>query len=476
MKKHRSIVWFRNDLRLHDNEALIDALQQNNEVVCAYIFDERMFFSETSFGFKKTGAHRARFMLQSVLDLKKSLQRLDSDLYVRVGKPEEEIYKLAKQLKTSWVYCNRERTQEEVDVQNSLEQKLWSIGQELRYYRGKMLLYTADLPFPINQTPDIFTNFRKEVENFVPIRKPYDTPSEDFQRLTAKVDFGEVPTLKALGYEDKFLEDDRSAFPFSGGEKEALKRLHYYLWDTKALKVYKETRNGLLGVDYSSKFSPYLAHGCLSPKTIYHEVKKFEQAHGSNESTYWLIFELLWRDFFRFMAKKHGNKIFYFTGTRGKEIQQQGNNDKVIRKWIDGETGIPFVDANMRELKQTGFMSNRGRQNVASFFVKDLKQNWLIGAEYFESMLIDYDPCSNYGNWNYVAGVGSDPRQDRYFSIPTQSKRYDPDGKYMRTWIPELADMPTEFLHEPDRYASRMVPAGYPPIRNTYPKPIVKLK
>jgi deoxyribodipyrimidine photo-lyase len=476
MKKHRSIIWFRNDLRLHDNEALIDAIQQNSEVICAYIFDERLFFGETSFGFPKTGIYRAKFILDSVLDLKKSLQKLGSDLYVRIGKPEEEIYQLAKQMKTSWVYCNRERTKEEVDVQNNLEQKLWSIGQELRYYRGKMLLYTADLPFPINQTPDTFTTFRKEVENFVPIRKPYNAPTEIFEKITSKINFGELPSLDQLGYHDALIEDNRTAFPFKGGETEALKRLNYYLWETKSLKVYKETRNGLLGADYSSKFSPFLALGCLSPKFIYHEIKSFEQAHGSNDSTYWLIFELLWRDFFRFMGKKHGNKIFYFTGTRGKEIPQQGNHDKIIQKWIDGETGIPFIDANMRELKYTGFMSNRGRQNVASFFVKDLKQNWLIGAEYFESQLIDYDPCSNYGNWNYVAGVGSDPRQDRYFSIPTQSKRYDPDGKYMRTWLPEISEMPTEFLHEPDRYSSRMIPAGHQPIGNAYPKPIVRIK
>ena len=118
------------------------------------------------------------------------------------------------------------------------------------------------------------------------------------------------------------------------------------------------------------------------------------------------------------------------------------DRDKLFA-WVLGETGIPFIDANMKELRDTGFMSNRGRQNVASFLVKDLKVNWQMGAEYFESALIDYDPCSNYGNWNYVAGVGNDPRENRYFNILSQAKRYDPDGAFVRHWLPELAALPS---------------------------------
>lgn len=454
--KKRSIVWFRQDLRLHDNEALVDALSSNDEVVFAYIFDERVFKSDTKFGFRKTGPHRARFIIESVLDLKESLKKLGSDLYVRIGKPEVEIFKLAQHIKSNWVYCNRERTQEEVNVQNTLEKNLWSIGQELRFYRGKMLLYTADLPFPVTQTPDVFTQFRKEVENFVAVREPFDSPKEKLEPLSVRIDFGEVPELSEFNHEEED-QDPRSAIPFQGGESAALRRLKYYLWDSKLISNYKETRNGLIGSDYSSKFSPYLAVGCLSPKLIYSEVKKYESIYGANDSTYWLIFELLWRDFFRFMGKKHGNKIFQFTGTRGIKIEENREDQSLINKWTQGLTGIPFIDANMRELNKTGFMSNRGRQNVASFFVKDLKQNWIIGAEYFESLLIDYDPCSNYGNWNYVAGVGSDPRQDRYFNIISQANRYDPDGSFVRHWLPELEDVPNACIHEPTNYYSQFL-------------------
>jgi deoxyribodipyrimidine photo-lyase len=194
----------------------------------------------------------------------------------------------------------------------------------------------------------------------------------------------------------------------------------------------------MLGGDYSSKLSPWLSQGCISPKMVYHELKKYEKERGANESTYWLFFELLWRDFFRFMGKKYGNKIFQKGGTRGQIDPKWVEDLELLERWTAGKTGIPFIDANMLELKNTGFMSNRGRQNVASYLSKDLNLNWQMGAEYFESILIDYDVCSNWGNWNYIAGVGSDPREDRYFNIETQAKRYDPDGAFIKHWLSEL--------------------------------------
>jgi deoxyribodipyrimidine photo-lyase len=156
-----------------------------------------------------------------------------------------------------------------------------------------------------------------------------------------------------------------------------------------------------------------------------------------NESTYWLIFELIWRDYFRMITKKYGNRIFKAGGIKNKILQLRQDPD-IFKRWTEGQTGIPFIDANMRELKQTGFMSNRGRQNVASFLVKDLKIDWRMGASYFEYTLIDYDVHNNWGNWNYVAGVGNDPREDRYFNTQLQAQRYDPSGKYVKRWLPEL--------------------------------------
>lgn len=449
MKRQRVIVWFRQDLRLHDNESLIHAMKSGIEVIPVFIFDERVFKETTRYGFKKTDKFRAQFIIDSIHDLRQSLQKLGSNLIVRVGKPEDELFEIARKAKSSWVFCNRERTKEEIAVQDNLETKLWSIGQEVIFSRGKMLYYTQDLPFPITHCPDTFSSFRKEIERFVKIREPHPAPTDNFEPLTVNIEAGDIPVLQDFGHES-IKCDERAVLQFKGGETAALQRLQDYLWESEAISTYKETRNQMIGSNYSSKFSPWLAQGCLSPKMIYWEIQRFELERVKNDSTYWMFFELMWRDFFRFMGKKHGNKIFLKGGTKEEVNHELTDDHSLLQLWVEGRTGVPFIDANMRELASTGFMSNRGRQNVASFLVKDLKVNWQMGAEYFESLLIDYDPCSNWGNWNYIAGVGSDPRENRYFNILSQAKRYDPRGEYVRYWLPELAELPDDKIHRPD--------------------------
>jgi deoxyribodipyrimidine photo-lyase len=259
---------------------------------------------------------------------------------------------------------------------------------------------------------------------------------------------------------------------FQGGETAALTRLNQYFWQRDYLKSYKETRNGLLGADYSSKFSPWLALGCLSPRWIDAQVKAYETQRIRNESTYWLIFELLWRDFFRWIAAKHGKQIFHPSGLQGIPIPWQ-EDWLQFRLWQEGKTGFPLVDANMRELAATGFMSNRGRQNVASFLTKNLGINWQLGAEWFESQLIDYDVCSNWGNWNYTAGVGNDARGFRYFNITKQSRDYDPKGDYLRHWLPELASIPGDKIHEPWQWSAAEQKQWGIRLGVDYPRPVV---
>jgi len=243
--------------------------------------------------------------------------------------------------------------------------------------------------------------------------------------------------LKDLGL-NSIPTDSRAVLPFKGGETEAILRLKHYFFETKSISNYKETRNGMIGADYSSKFSAWLALGSLSPREIYFELKKYEAQFGSNDSTYWLVFELLWRDYFRFMMKKHHVKFFQQNGIQNKGITISKHNILALQSWIDGNTGVDFVDANMLELKLTGFMSNRGRQNVASYLCNDLKLDWRYGAAYFEQQLIDYDVCSNWGNWAYLAGVGNDPRGNRYFNIEKQAQDYDKDKEYRKLWLADF--------------------------------------
>ncbi|MBK8546595.1 MAG: DASH family cryptochrome [Saprospiraceae bacterium] len=428
--ENRAIVWFRNDLRIHDNEALTEAINKKVQIIPVYVFDERIFKGKTSYGFDKIQSFRTQFIIESVEDLRKNLRIRGADLLVRMGKPEEIIFELAKTLKTQWVYCNRERTYEEVMVQDKLEHKLWTIGQEIRYTRGKMLYYTSDLPFPITQTPESFTAFKKEVEKIIPVRKPVPVP--ETVPYMEMVDPGIIPDLDYFGKKN-IVKNHIENNNFCGGESAGLAQLNYYLNEKQLVKNYFETRNDLFGWEFSSKLSPWLAAGCLSPKKVFEELKKFEINNGENKSTYWLYFELLWRDFFRLMGKKHGNNIFKSGGIKNRKPSPFHKPENGL-DWVHANTGEEIIDACILQLKETGYSSNRARQLMASYLVNDLKGDWRMGAEFFESYLIDYDPCSNYGNWNYLAGIGNDSREERCFNPKIQAQKYDPDGKFVSYW------------------------------------------
>jgi deoxyribodipyrimidine photo-lyase len=443
MSEKTILVWFRNDLRIHDNEILVEAIRKADKVLPVYVFDP-FYFKTTRYDTLKTGNFRARFLIESVQNLRDTLRGLGAELVVRIGNPLHIIPQLAEEFQVAEVYHHREVAFEETNISTKVEAALWKIKLNLKHFIGHTFYHKEDLPFPIKDIPDVFTVFRKKVERDSDIRPCFETPT--VVPIPAIADAGLIPTIGQLGLTDP-VDDDRSVLHFTGGETEALKRMHHYFWETDSLKTYKVTRNGLLGACYSSKFSPWLSVGCLSTRQVYWEVKRYEQERGANDSTYWLIFELLWRDYFRFMFKKYGNQFFKAGGFKGQAPEVAPNQDELFEKWKAGQTGVPFIDANMRELNATGFMSNRGRQNVASFLVKDLKVNWTRGAAYFEEKLLDYSPASNWGNWAYVAGVGNDPRENRHFNIIKQATEYDPKGEYVKTWLPELALVPGKLVH-----------------------------
>lgn len=468
MNKKRILIWYRRDLRLHDHEPMYQALQQKAQVIPVYSFDQRQF-ATTSFGFPKTGAFRAQFLLEAVADLRNSLFKLGSNLIVRRGLPEKIIPSLAKEFEISAVYFHSEVTSEELAVESALQRALSQINVPVTRFWGNTLYQPDDLPFDIKQIPELFTSFRKSIEKKSSVTHSFSAPKKLPQ--LPDVDLGELPQLSDLGLETPQF-DPRAVLQFKGGETAGLARLDSYIWSKNCLKDYKKTRNGMLGADYSSKFSPWLARGCLSPRFIYEQVKEYEFQRVQNDSTHWLIFELLWRDFFRFICAKHGNHVFRQSGLQGIEIPWK-NDWARFRLWQEGKTGFPLVDANMRELAATSFMSNRGRQNVASFLTKNLGINWQMGAEWFESLLIDYDVCSNWGNWNYTAGVGNDARGFRYFNIPKQSRDYDPKGEYIRHWLTELTSIKGTQIHEPDKLSSQDQKHFGVRLGVDYPRPVV---
>lgn len=425
-----SIVWFKTDLRLHDNETLIKAIAQSDEIIPVYCFDDADFVI-TEFGFKKVGNFRAQFLLESLIDLDKNLRAIGSGLLIVKGKSEVEIPKIVQQYKATKVFSKKEVSYEENQTEVKVREELFKLKCELKTFSTSTLYHAEDLPFSIKDIPDVFTNFRKKTEKDAFIRTSFDEPKE---LKSPEIEPLKLPTLEELGLNFEPI-DSRAVLQFKGGETEAIARLNHYFFDTKCIAEYKETRNGLVGADFSSKFSAWLALGCISPRFIYDELKKYETQFGANDSTYWLVFELLWRDYFRFMMKKYNAKFFQQAGIQNKGISVNKHNTHQLQEWINGETGVDFVDANMIELKLTGFMSNRGRQNVASYLCNDLKLDWRYGAAYFEEQLIDYDVCSNWGNWAYLAGVGNDPRGNRYFNIEKQSSDYDKNKVYRNLWL-----------------------------------------
>ena len=439
-----TLVWFRNDLRLHDHHPLDQALGTGQAVLPLYCFDPRQF-GQTSFGFPKTGAYRAQFLLESVANLRQSLQALGSDLVVRVGQPEVIIPDLVKAHNIEAVYWHQEVTTEEVQVEKALKDKLATLGCKTAASWGATLYHPNNLPFAVDRLPEVFTQFRKQVEQHSAVNIGLPTPAQ--LPSLPPVEPGPLPTLADFGLA-RPTPDSRAALTFTGGETAGLGRLNHYVWEADCLKTYKQTRNGMVGANYSAKLSAWLALGCLSPRRVYETVQRYEAERIRNDSTYWLVFELLWRDYFRFICAKHGDRVFYPSGLRGLRLAWRQDWQR-FDAWRNGETGFPLVDANMRELASSGFMSNRGRQNVASFLTKNLGIDWRMGAEWFESLLVDHDVCSNYGNWNYTAGVGNDARGFRYFNIPKQSKDYDPDGRYVKHWLPELQAIPAAKVHEP---------------------------
>lgn len=480
--------WFRGmDLRLHDNPALDRSAalcaKTSSNVVPVFCFDPRIFGDDarSEFGSLKCGPRRAEFVLESVADLRQSLEKKGCKLLVAYERPEDFMRKIKKEMNdcsTNIVY------QDEVcSEEKAVEFQVKKLFKSSEAVWGSTLYDIKDLPYAegLSDLPDTFTPFRNKVEKkcsihmTLPVPKQLPFPSMDeFPSLKEYSSY--MPSLADLGYTQEQIEsvktvDPRGVMKFTGGETAALARVQDYIWDKDLLRNYFDTRNGMIGADYSTKFAPWLAHGNLSPRHVARECTKYEEQRVANKSTYWVVFELIWRDFFKFFALKHGNSMFFPSGTIGSD-QVWKHYDKNLQAWIEGKTGFPLVDANMRELAASGFMSNRGRQNVASFLALELNQDWRYGADYFESTLLDYDVHSNWGNWCAAAGM-TGGRLNR-FNIVKQSKDYDQHGDYVRHWLPELKDVPTQFIHEPWKMNQFQQAEANCRLGVDYPNPIAK--
>lgn len=416
------IYWFRNDLRLADNPALVEACLHAQYLVPVYIHPPQ---TTHRFGFPRVGRHRHAFLRESLDDLRTQLRGLGSDLLEYSGEPADVLKQLIGHTGANAIYCERIQAPEEMQQCQQIE----DLGVPLKELWQSSMLALESLPFPLDDMPNMFTQFRKEVERAglkfaMPVSVPVNIPSlpkgsqslsEEMANLTGQI----LPSLTSL-------------HRFVGGEINASVHLQQYL-QRRLPDSYKETRNQLIGKDYSSKFSPWLALGGISARTIAAELAMYEQHYGANDGTYWLWFELMWRDYFRFLHFKYGRQLYREKGLSKTPVPHSDSSQFI--QWSSGNTGEPLVDAGMRELLKSGYLSNRMRQIVASYWIYDLQGDWRLGAAWFESQLIDYDVYSNQGNWLYLAGRGTDPRGGRRFNIAKQTQDHDPRGEYQRLWL-----------------------------------------
>ena len=421
-------------MRLIDNSSFLKA-SANADILLPIFIHHQRDDSRAQWNFPRVGVHRKKFLNESLDDLSRQLKLLNSALIELHGNLESIFLCLKKNLGSFDVYTQKIEAPEETQDINVLEK----MGIRVTQTWQSSMIDPDLLPFELAQMPDVFTQFRQKIERekirfSPPVLAPNRLPSlpheSNIKELFSSSFIFQEKTKNSLNNSLISLVN-KPANHFRGGEVSANEHLKQYLL-RRLPDSYKKTRNQLIGMDYSSKFSPWLAHGCLSARSIASELYEYEKQWGANEGTYWLWFELLWRDYFHFLPFKYGKRLFFSKGLGDKQMPKL--NEKDLNLWVNGQTKEPFINAAMRELSLTGYLSNRMRQIVASYWIYDMCGAWIAGAAWFESQLIDYDVYSNQGNWLYIAGRGTDPRGGRAFNVEKQMREYDPEGTYRKMW------------------------------------------
>ncbi|MGO3300881.1 MAG: DASH family cryptochrome [Pseudoalteromonas sp.] len=414
-----SIYWFTNDLRLSDNALLKRACEQSSPISFIYCIDPD-WFRGNRFNCQALGEQRWAFLVKSLHELNNQLNAHDQYLIVYFKSPLEVIDHYYSHHNTRVIYCSDQVGLYERQSLTTITDKYSDIT--LKQSNTFTLYDMHQLPFDLSELPSTFSKFRKKVESSnLSITSPVERPSYFPAPLIAPVPWPKsLPKVKQVYCE------------FDAGEVAAKNHIEQY-FSSLAPSEYKLTRNALDGIANSTKFSPWLANGNISVRQIMHAVGEYEQKNGANESTYWIYVELLWREYFQLYSLRFGSKLFAFDGIASTSPLTSFYPGR-FKQWCTGTTAYPIVNACMKQLNQTGYMSNRGRQIVASCLVNELSVDWRFGAAYFEQQLIDYDVAANWGNWQYIAGVGADARPNRHFNLLKQSQMYDPNNEFIKTW------------------------------------------
>eukprot|EP00930_Biecheleria_cincta_P095588 TRINITY_DN87539_c0_g1_i1.p1 TRINITY_DN87539_c0_g1~~TRINITY_DN87539_c0_g1_i1.p1 ORF type:complete len:702 (+),score=76.14 TRINITY_DN87539_c0_g1_i1:145-2250(+) len=514
-KPRINVVWFKcTDLRTHDHAALKAAHADGLPVLHLFVLDPFWYEGKTRLcRFPKTGASRTRFQLEALEDLASRLESKGHRLNLRKNVSTAACFReLSNDFIINAVFAFHEICSEELRIQRRVQNVLQESGQgSLHLYWGYELLHHDDLPFDTTKDRAAFKEievFLKHVRAISPRPSALNEPRflvgpekavHWHRACTGSLTVAEVMGENYLAAEDPGEDKNpRAELRWHGGETAALAWMQEYFWEEDRLVLdyvgatsMRSLYRSPLNDKATTKLSPWLAHGCLSPRVLYEEIQRYVSEYQKKSSTaqdirdykhsgiglrnpynvsHRIIRELLWRDFARFGSIEAGTSIFKICG-RDKDIPQKresgasrpplstwcwSSDQGLLQAWIDGRTGFPFIDSSMRELKTTGYCKHVGRLCAGWFLISDLGLDWRMGGEWFESILIDYEPTLNWFNWVYACLEPIDPEkiprgQQQCLEILEASIIHDPDATYIKRWVPELSELPTILAREPWR-------------------------
>jgi deoxyribodipyrimidine photo-lyase len=461
----RGIVWFRRDLRLADQPALTEACKECDEVIPLFVFDEPLLRSH------EFGSACVNFMLGSLQELSTSLAALGTSLQWRRGEPIDEVVRAARDWNVDIVYWNRDY-EPRADVRDrQVHRQLAQIGLPARTFKDHVVFEAQEVRGATGRPLQRYGAYRARWWKKWHATKPAVLPvpkTPTAAKRRAVPSSGPLPSAHELGY-------DQLSPWIEPGEHKAWKRLQRFL--EGPIHRYNTGRNSP-GIDGTAKLSPHFRFGTLSPRAAIHAALRTlaKGGHISRPDVLTWIDELIWRDFFQQVLAAFPHVVEGpFRNTAVPPSRKRGpERDRLFQAWCEGKTGYPIVDAGMRQLNQTGWMHNRVRMIVASFLIKDLRIDWQNGERYFMNHLLDADVAANNGNWQWCASTGTDAMPGyRIFNPALQSKKFDPDGAYIRRYVQELADVPANRIHEPRLMTAHEQERARCRIGTDYPSPVV---
>lgn len=461
----RGIVWLRRDLRLHDQPALTAAIEECDEVIPLFVFDERLLRSNIF------GSACVNFMLGCLKELAASLADRGMTLQWRRGEQIEQVVQAARESKADVVYWNRDYEPEAIERDRLVQQQLGKLGVTVRTFKDHVVFEAAEIRGATGEPLQRYSAYRArwwtKWHSRTPSMLRVPTNRGKANSLPSLVP-APLPSAEELGY-------DPVELAFVPGEREAQKRLRWFV--EGPIHSYAQGRNHP-SIDGSSQLSPHFRFGTLSPRAAIHAALGTLAKGGrvSRQDVLTWVDELVWREFFQQVLTAYPHVATSpFRAIIVPPARPAGHErDRLFQAWCEGKTGYPIVDAGMRQLNHTGWMHNRVRMVVASFLIKDLRIDWRSGERYFMQHLIDADVAANNGNWQWCASTGTDSMPGyRIFNPVLQSKKFDPDGAYIRSHIPELRKVPGRLIHEPYRLSSDEQDGSGCHIGIDYPAPIV---